>query len=418
MMQHGVPKNRYTFVDLFAGAGGFTEGLLLSDDTDGEFRLVGASDINDCARLTHEGRFIDQFGFNYPFLVKDIRDEDFIETFISNIVKIAGATSVDVVCGGPPCQGFSIYGLRNENDPRNALFKSYVDVVANLSPKYFVMENVPGLATMYRGAMPKLIEAYVDEATRGRYKVYGPFTVNSANYGVPQMRERIVFIGKRIDMEEVEISPKGVSTALVTVGQAISDLSFLRAWESTNTYNHDYSPVSEYQRESRQGRLFRKYGMVADQSKLFNHEAAKHTPEVIARFAMIEKGTSYESIPTRLWDAHLQTEKKWCVRLDDNRVSYTVTTLPDDLIHYRHHRILTVREWARLQSFDDTFVFKGPRSTGGGGAGNRKRLVELPQYTQVGNAVPPLLGKGIGEAVLGALERSRQRHARKVAQVV
>ena len=169
-------------------------------------------------------------------------------------------------------------------------------------------------------------------------------------------------------------------------------------------------PSCEYQEKSRRGRLFSKLGIERIDNELKNHEAARHTPEVIARFAMIEPGKGLESIPKALWEAHLHSSKKWCVRLHPNLPSFTVVTLPDDFVHYEQHRILTVREMARIQSFGDTFEFLGPRSSGGGGKGNKKRNSELPQYSQVGNAVPPLLAKAIGNELLKALEYSGNKN--------
>lgn len=145
----------YTFVDLFSGAGGFSEGLTLAGYTTSQFRLVAASDIHRNARLTHENRFRSQLGIDYTFLEKDIRDEDFIEQLITCIEDKSGKPIVDVVVGGPPCQGFSVFGLRNEEDPRNNLFLHYLKAIEVLMPKYFVMENVPGLALMYGGKVVK-----------------------------------------------------------------------------------------------------------------------------------------------------------------------------------------------------------------------------------------------------------------------
>jgi DNA (cytosine-5)-methyltransferase 1 len=220
---------------------------------------------------------------------------------------------------------------------------------------------------------------------------------------VPQLRERIIFIGARADVPTIEhIPPSGCRK--ITVQNALSDLAFLGPWEETHEYDRNYPPVTPYQTESRFGRLFGKYGIRQGSLGLTNHDAARHTPEVIARFALIPPGRGADAIPRPLWDAHLRTAKKWCIRLRADRPSNTITTLPDDLIHYSQHRILTVRECARVQSFDDTFTFFGPRSSGGGGRGNKKRNAELPQYSQVGNAVPPLLAAGIGEALLSALD--------------
>ena len=391
---------KITFVDLFAGAGGFTEGLLLARTDSSSFRLVVASDAHSFASLTHKNRFSHQLGFEYRFLTADIRNRGLVERLLLAAKQVA-CGSIDVIVGGPPCQGFSLFGKRDEQDPRNDLFVPYLRVIKAIRPKYFVMENVPGLALMYGGKTVIRIREEVEKL--GDYGLVGPITVNSADFGVPQLRERILFIGHRMDVQPIKNVPPTHTGPHVTVKDAISDLSFLRAWESNGAYHQGYPPVTEYQLQSREGRLFACLGIHGSREKLANHDAARHTPEVIARFAMVEPGHGFESIPASLWEQHLHSSKKWCVRLDPNKPAYTVTTLPDDLIHYEQHRILTVREMARLQSFDDTFEFLGPRATGGGGKGNKKRTQELPQYTQVGNAVPPLLARGIGLALLNAL---------------
>jgi DNA (cytosine-5)-methyltransferase 1 len=399
------PSKTYNFVDLFCGAGGFTEGFLLADHQ--RFKLVAASDINETAMLTHTERYKKQLGLDYFFLAKDITDQDFIDTFVQGIEKMCGChDNVDIVCGGPPCQGFSIFGARQEEDPRNSLFHFYLRVIEELKPKYFIMENVPGLAYMYRGKAVRKIHEQVSKMSP-RYNLIGPIFINSASFGVPQVRERIIFIGCREDMPKIEAFPAlYTSDVYVSCAEAIHDLSFLQAWEKANKYSDQFQANTQFQSESRCGRLFKKFNISHDREQLFNHEAANHSPEVIARFAMIQKGKGLESIPRPLWEKYLKTEKKWCVKLDDTKPAYTVVTLPDDFVHYSTPRILTVREMARLQSFDDTFIFHGPRATGGGGAGNKKRRIELPQYTQVGNAVPPLVSKAIAEQVLEALDSS------------
>ncbi|HEY9301046.1 MAG TPA: DNA cytosine methyltransferase [Phormidium sp.] len=396
----------YTFVDLFAGAGGFTEGLLLAGNDTNHFRLIAASDFHQNACLTHENRFLKQLGINYSFLVEDISSISFVENFLNLVIKHTGKPTVDVVVGGPPCQGFSVFGKRQEKDPRNNLFLPYLKVIQTLKPKYFVMENVPGLVTMYGGKTVQRIYDGVFSLRPVRYGLNGPIKVNAADFGVPQLRERILFIGHREDVPPIKKINSDYHKQPITVKKAIGDLTFLKTWEAAETYNNDYLPSCEYQEESRRGRLFSKLRIERIDNELKNHEAARHTPEVIARFAMIEPGKGLESIPKALWEAHLHSAKKWCVRLHPDLPSFTVVTLPDDFVHYKQHRILTVREMARLQSFDDTFEFLGPRSSGGGGKGNKKRNSELPQYSQVGNAVPPLLAQAIGNELLKALEKS------------
>lgn len=398
----------YTFVDLFAGAGGFSEGLLLAGNNTDRFRLVAASDIHKNARLSHENRFRHQLGIDYPFYERDIREEDFLDNLSRLVENHLGYPTVDVVIGGPPCQGFSVFGLRKEEDPRNNLFLHYLKTIEALRPKYFVMENVPGLGLMYGGKVVKRIHEEVSKIGPIKYGIVGPIKVNAADFGVPQLRERILFIGYRTGMQPIKTIPPTYVGKHATVRDAISDLSFLNAWETTNTYREDYPAVTKYQVESRQGRLFTKLGILRADNQLKSHEAAKHTPDVIARFAMIEAGEGLESIPRELWETHLHSSKKWCVRLHPDKPSFTVVTLPDDFVHYRRHRILTVREMARLQSFDDTFEFLGPRASGGGGKGNKKRNQELPQYSQVGNAVPPLLSRGIGRVLLEAFSEQRR----------
>lgn len=366
--------------------------------------MVAASDIHPNAELTHDHRFREQLGLNYSFIRGNIRSASVLQALLGTVRQLTRRSTIDVVVGGPPCQGFSIFGLRRQDDPRNDLFRPYLRVIEELKPRYFVMENVPGLELMYGGQIVELIYAEVSRMTPTRYRLVGPLSINAAEFGVPQLRKRILFIGHREDMEPIVGIPSDHAGPYVTVKEAIDDLAFLRSWERDGSYHNEYPANTEYQRESRRGRLFRKLGIERTDNELKNHEAANHTPSVIARFAMIEPGKGFESIPVALWEKYLYSSKRWCIRLLPDYPSNTVLTLPDDLVHYERHRILTVREAARLQSFDDTFIFLGPRATGGGGKGNKKRSVELPQYSQVGNAIPPLLAKGIGETLLTALE--------------
>lgn len=406
----------FTFVDLFCGAGGLTEGFLLAG-LDESFHLVAASDLNPMVKLTYEARFRGQLNRNFTFILKDIREDSFLTDLQSAVVQHTGKDNVDVVCGGPPCQGFSVFGPRRETDPRNNLPLHYLRAIEALCPRYFVMENVPGLVKMYGGLAVQRLQEAVAAMGPVKYNLYGPLHLNAADYGVPQLRERILFIGCREDMPAIShIPPILRPQEYVTVGDAIGDLAFLRPWESATAYRPDFPVFSEYQLASRRGRLFDKLNMENSYARLYNHEAARHTPDVLARFSVIEKGRGLESIPQELWDKHLHTKKKWCVRLDDKKPAYTVVTMPDDFVHPTLPRILTVRELARLQSFDDTFIFHGPRTTGGGGVGNKKRAVEVPQYSQVGNAVPPLMAKAIAEEILYALVSGQTRHPERATQ--
>ncbi len=377
----------------------------MARSTKSRFRLVGASDLRKTAELTHRGRFAEQLGIDYDFATGDMRDATILNRLREAVQVRTGGRTVDVVCGGPPCQGFSVFGKREEMDPRNDLFRAYLRAVAVLRPKYFLMENVPGLAIMYGGRIPELIHNEVRTVLRSSYEIVGPIYVNAADYGVPQLRQRVLFVGWQTGLPKINAFPATHKPdEYVTVKDALGDIAFLRAWETADSYSPQWQSMNIFQHESRTGRILQRLVHPGQSGLLTNHEAARHTPEVIARFAMVEQGKGWDSIPTQLWDTHMRSDKKWCIRLAADRPSNTMTTLPDDFIHYQQHRILTVREMARLQSFDDTFVFRGPRSTGGGGAGNKKRNQELPQYSQVGNAVPPLMARAIASQVLSALE--------------
>lgn len=396
-------QKAFTFVDLFSGAGGFTEGLMLADHARGYFTPVSASDVNPTAELSYRNRFVSQLGVDVDYFRRDIRDRSLIRDLRKSLSR-RSLDSVDVVCGGPPCQGYAVFGARQKSDPRNDLFRHYLKAIQVLEPAYFVMENVPGFVRMYGGAaVESMIEA-TEQMNASHYTLVGPLFVNAAEYGVPQTRERILFIGSRSDVPPLtEIRPTSPKADYISAREAISDLAFLRPWESAAEYHDAWPAETSFQAESRRGRLFAKLGLPSPRGELANHEAAKHSPEVIARFSLMRPGEGLDSIPPAAWNRYLSTRKKWCLRLDESSPANTVVTLPDDLVHYLQPRILTVREAARLQSFDDTFVFLGPRATGGGGAGNKKRNQEIPQYSQVGNAVPPLMARAIGERLLSAL---------------
>ena len=301
------------------------------------------------------------------------------------------------------------------------LFKSYINVIKNVKPKYFVMENVEGILSMkfdnYIGV--KKVE-YSDESVAqilikecwqiGYYVEYKVLQAN--DYGVPQTRRRVFFLGHKIrrvrggKYKDLVIPPKFPArneNNMVTIKQAIDDLPRLKAGEKKNTYNNKLN-LTKYQIESIQGRTPNKDGKKIKSIQIFNHESAKHSKKVIKRFSLIGQGEDLMMLKNKLKDEEWEmykTKKTRCRRVIENRPSPTILTLPDDLIHYNQNRIMTVREFARIQSFDDSFEFLGKRTTGG-----KLRKTDLPQYTQVGNAVPPLLAKAIAIEIRKALENS------------
>mgnify|MGYP003627600813 CR=1 FL=1 len=617
--------NPFTFVDLFAGAGGFSEGFIQAEHNNKFFDFLVANDINENSELTHVVRYNHQLGLDAEFLCQDITEPDFLDNLLS---KTKGKI-VDVVCGGPPCQSFSLAGKRKKFDKKDDLFSHYLGVIKVLQPKYFVMENVKGILTKEKGKIkdlilkeinsivdikeiPKLasfiktlkktnindsflldcivnrieIEQYsdlkseeykelyiktidskfrkltpdivdyktsktderistirhgfnllvrnkeweklkrdiikekdfcnidndffVDSFTQfltdidanevinkieeafhqlhvakvflkscndiiqalkiyvlniddcltiirdycnneqiteldeiindiRLYRIEAPFVANSSNYGVPQKRERVLFIGCRKDQEFISEIPATVTEEeKVSVFEALYDLDFI----GNNQEAHHYQSVdiseqyngtakkmkSLLKNRSIDGKLLNVKGKTfADWSKkgrlngryenakkpfyvrstealnngekifdvLHNHKTSNQGEDVIKRLDIILKEGDYKRSKNKLDKCGLSTNKRNYNVLKPEKQSPTVMTIADDYIHYNSPRALTVREMARLQSFDDSFVFQGKRSTGGN---NRK--TELPQYTLVGNAVPPLLARAIATEIL------------------
>ncbi|WP_404937287.1 DNA cytosine methyltransferase [Pseudomonas sp. JDS08PS003] len=366
-------------IDLFSGAGGFSEGLEASG-----IRVALSQELHPQPALT--------LAFNHPdtsVVVGDIRslDLDIMEEMIS---KRYPGQEIDVVVGGPPCQGFSTAGKKNENDPRNGLFKNFCNVVSYFKPKVVILENVTGFKKMYDG---RIYEEAIDSFSALGYKVVDSI-LNAVDYGVPQRRKRFIMVGVREDIKlkfewpkpthqnpEVEADIFGPRLKKhVSVEEAISDLGFVKP--GYEAHAHKLGALSDYQ-VARRGNY----------QRLFNHLATKHREKAELTFSYIPEGGTIGNVPDEYKSA-----KKTMARLDRRHISNTVLALPDDLIHYAQHRIPTVREMARLQSFDDDYVFIGKRTSG-----FTDRKHDVPQYTQVGNAVPPLLARAIGFQVVELL---------------
>tara|TARA_B100000780_G_C21120671_1_gene453898 strand:- start:1226 stop:3433 length:2208 start_codon:yes stop_codon:yes gene_type:complete len=617
---YGTP---FTFVDLFAGAGGFSEGFLQAEHNNKFFDFIAANDINENCELTHVVRYNHQLGLDAEFLTQDITEPDFLDNLLDKI----NGKKIDVVCGGPPCQSFSLAGKRKKFDKKDDLFSHYLEVIKVLQPKYFVMENVKGILTKEGGKIkelilneinsivdtkeiPKLVsfikkikteansflldslikrveleklldkerdsareeyirfvenrfkkltpkiadyktsktdynintirhgftllsrkkewdklkrdlikekdfcnidsdnftEAFTDFLTEissesiiskidtafkslkipsefkndcndiitalriyttsfdesieilqehstkqqqkeldeilnsiRLYKIEKPFVANASNYGVPQNRERVLFIGCRKDQKFIsEIPPTVSEEEKVTVFEALFDLDFIgnnqeahhyEAIDINKQYNGSAKRLSQllkkrnidgkpnqkngksYAEWSKSGRLIERYqttskpfyvknteGLLAGEKYfdiLNNHKTSNQNEKVIERLEIILKNGDYKTSQVELDKLGLSSNKRnYNVLCPDSQCS-TIMTIPDDYVHYNSPRALTVREMARLQSFDDSFVFQGKRSTGGN---NRK--TEVPQYTLVGNAVPPLLARAIASEIL------------------
>lgn len=611
-------RKKVTFVDLFAGAGGISEGFLQAYTDKKYFDFLLASDINANCQLTHEVRYNHQLGLNTKFICQDIMEDDFVD----NLLNALDGATVDVVTGGPSCQSFSLAGTRKKFDKRDDLFFHYLKVIKALRPKYFVMENVKGILTKDKGKIaerimkeirsiidvkevpnlikyltevlpqicspfltkvflakikweaeegdteheenflalleeqfkvvtraieyrksksdetvstarhglkllrerskraalkkatielktrcninndifaeqlnlfiesiddPKLVEetdlalSAMKPMTGGNsialdelryalslfaltfddtleliesliaeksaelsgsftalnlairlYNIEKPIVLLSSDYGVPQNRERVVFIGCRKDQTPITAVPATVADEeKVRLYEALWDLDTIAGGETQSSYRPS-EPQSEYKHLlvkrqvsselstggrlysewSRDGRLGHRFifdrkpfyvktaeemgnRLFRQEMELFNHQTSNQSDEVKKRLRIIAEHGDYGLAKEELRREGVDSHKRNYVVLHPEQQSPTVCTMPDDFIHYRAFRPLTVREMARIQSFDDSFVFQGKRQTGG-----EKRKDEIPQYTLVGNAVPPLMARAIAEVIL------------------
>ena len=615
-------KKPVTFVDLFAGAGGISEGFMQAYTDHNYYDFLLASDINENCELTHRVRYNEQLGLGTEFITEDIMSPD----FLPRLQKALAGKQVDVVTGGPSCQSFSLSGRRKRFDKRDGLFNHYLKVIRALRPKYFVMENVKGLLTKDNGRFKveimREMRSIIDDKAVGTFFVFVDrllkksgstffnkafvaklrmeidgneeqvnkdkeqffdlledqlrkatskidyrisksdryistirhglkllrrneqrekitadiinektvsnidndmfaekfnaflatisdeeitkqilFSIDqvadlkktgadaeelkqavdlysfsldecfdelrkmsaangmeeeyedvmrqirlynveqmvliSSDYGVPQKRERVVFIGSRNDQKPVKSIPATVKKEdRVTVYEAISDLDYIGNGEVCTSYgtppaNPKYDGLirkrlvdGEFAEDgktfaewSKAGRLSHRFDFdckpfyVKDKNELhgkinfgteelFNHQTSAQKETVMRRLQVIaEHGGYTDECKAKLKELGLESNKRNYFVLKADGQSPTVVTMPDDFIHYSSFRAMTVREMARLQSFDDSFVFQGKRQTGGD-----KRKSEIPQYTLVGNAVPPLMSRAIGNEILKNIE--------------
>ena len=357
-------NSEFNAIDLFAGCGGMSLGL-----SQAGFNVLYANEINKTASETYKFNLVKKNGHK---TYVDVRDITKVPT--KEIKKIIRDKKTHLVAGGPPCQGFSIAGKRDINDPRSRMVKEMFRVVKEINPPLFLLENVKGLLSMQKGEVLKDIE----ESFKSIGYEIKIEVLKASHFGVPQDRERVFIIGTRIG--NGVLHPKRDTKKAITLKDAIGDLSFLKVGESSEDYI--LPATSKYQK------LMRKNAKI-----LFNHEAPKHSKQVIERFSKLKEGQTGKDLPDKY-----KTKKQVLRRLVRDKPANTVTTLPEDYIHYKQNRILTVREMARIQSFPDDFIFTGPRTTGGA-----RRKYELPQYSQIGNAVPPILAKKIGKHLIKCL---------------
>ena len=384
-------KNKFTFIDLFAGAGGFAEGFY----QEGYNALSHIEfDKYACDTLKHRMKY-----YNYSkedieksVLHKDITDNDVLELMDKSVKN----SSVDVIIGGPPCQSFSSQGKARDPqgmqcDPRNYLYESYMRILNHYQPKFFVFENVSGILSTKINAKPIINDIFKD--MKKNYKILEnkeDILLNAVDFGVPQERKRVIIIGVRkdlgINIKDVYTDLKKLSNKqkTVTVEEAISDLPKLKAGEGEEEITYTPTKINEYIKQLRN----------KDNDKVYHHRARNHNDLDIERYKTMSKNrwTFSELLEKKPSLAHPKKRvfnNSYVVQHFDKPSKTIIAHLYKDgnqFIHpdYTQQRTFTAREAARIQSFPDDFIFPCSRTQ---------------QYKQIGNAVPPLLAKHIASVL-------------------
>mgnify|MGYP002682394139 CR=1 FL=1 len=398
IVQEKNTLKKYSCIDMFAGAGGLSCGLGWAG-----FEILLGSDI--------EKVFGETFRLNHPksaFIDYDIKKLS--GTKIRHITGL-GKGDLDLLAGGPPCQGFSINApIRSLDDQRNHLFREYLRIAKALMPKAILIENVPGLVSLGQGTV---VKAIYSELERMGYKTKHKI-LYAAHYGVPQMRFRTIFISTRIDSEitfpEPEYNSNGKANftgsrdlcfdvlplfALnlkkqTSVWDAISDLPEDPTENDDAPLDYRTSPQNEYQKLLRKG-----------SRTIHNHTASNLSQINLTRLKYIPQGGSWRDIPFDILPEGLKRARrsdhtKRYGRLHPDGLCSTILTKCDphwgSFFHPYKDRILSVREAARMQSFPDNYIFSGNRTE---------------QYRQVGNAVPPLLARAVGKSIINMIKKGR-----------
>lgn len=339
-------------LDLFCGCGGLSRGFI-----DAGYKVALGIDFDDAALKSFAANHGDA-----EALKLDLFDHDNIHVIESMLQE--RDIKIDVLVGGPPCQGFSLAGPRKIDDSRNKLYQAMVKTASVLKPKAIVLENVPGLIQLHGGLVgEKIIKDFTDLGYKMTYKIlYAP------DYGVPQIRKRVFFVGLLDAEEEFEFpTPFLEKEKYVTCEEAIGDLPALIDIIGDKIQSFDSTYTSSYIRDRRKGL-----------DVIYNHEGTIHDAKTKKFIAMVPEGKNYRSLPPEYNGIYKYHEA--LTRYHSKKPSPTINTGHRSHFHYKWDRIPTVRESARLQSFDDDFIFYGNKTQ---------------QYKQVGNAVPPLLGKAL-----------------------
>jgi len=446
-------KPELTLVDLFAGCGGLSLGM-----ENAGFTPVFVNELNEHAMETYLANRSHLVG-NRPFNErKDLHCNDAhdlqgerLEELVASLSelglcfpdlkdakKCAKGSDLDLLAGGPPCQGFSgighrrSYAVDKQDIPSNQLYQRMAEIIERLRPRVFLFENVRGLLTSY---WTNTRERKIWPDVRDRFKAIPGYEVRwslvkASDYGVPQNRPRVLLVGIRTDVAvgaskilnldldtedavEANFLPRHGSHKCPDLGELLGDLVDRRVEKhfdgasypdgdfSTPTYRLEPKVgIQEELRTTRDGKVLRKGDALSEQ------QYSKHSKRIVEKFGHMRKhGEIPEGAKTKKFSQRV-LKKEW----GNEAPNITATSMPDDYIHFAQSRTLTVREWARLQLFPDWYVFKGKRTTGGlRRAGNPREGIydrEVPKYTQIGNAVPVRLAEEVGTHFRRILEVS------------
>lgn len=347
---------KINILDLFCGAGGLSFG----------FEKAGC---NILLGIDNDAMALETFKANHHGAQVICGDITQI-TYENDIAPLLKDKKIDVVIGGPPCQGFSLSGFRNFDDPRNKLYLSYMRLVKEIKPRAFVIENVPGLVGLFEGKVKdNIIARFTEMGYTVKYKI-----LCAADYGVPQNRKRVIFVGMKNGENEF-LYPE-TQDHKISCEMALSDLPALEHELGTETQMYSTPAQNEYQKLMRD-----------NSNEVFNHIAANHSEKVRHIISLVPDGGNYKDLPEKFRYSR-NFNVAW-TRFASDKPAPTIDTGHRHHFHYKYNRVPTVRECARIQSFPDTFHFHGNKTQ---------------QFSQVGNAVPPLMARAIAEELLKSLK--------------
>ena len=401
-----------TFIDLFAGCGGLSLGLI-NAGFKGVFAIEKTPDAFSTLiyNLKNQDK---QNNFDWPSWLpcKNMTTEELLNNYKDNLKDLEG--KVDLIAGGPPCQGFSFAGRRNPNDPRNKLTEEYIKIVDMVKPKFLLLENVRGFQIAFKNkkkAYSEYVISKLENLDGCKYKVFKK-VLPASMFGVPQLRHRFIMLAIRHDVIDslklegydddsfFEIvnnraslfkKNNGLKSEIVKLSDAISDLEMKGKKLIKCPDSNNFKQIS-YQLPDKINPYLKLMRRDVDDKFIPNSlRLPNHKEDTLDKFKYIIQHAEKGKALSKKLKEKFSMKKQCFTVLSPDKLATTITTLPDDALHYSEPRVLTVRENARIQSFPDWFEFQGKYTTGG-----HRRKEECPRYSQVGNAVPPLMAEVLG----------------------